>query len=147
MLPSKCVVSPRTTSGIQGNEEAKTAYIEPTWQNVPHVWQSLRQRKRNLPQYPPMGMVFSVSPDRWTAQTKTLLVSTVYAMMLVSLRSLTKTRWRHGLSTMLSCSMLNLNGQAMSSLRSLSVTCNPDPQSTQQGSWAIWNHSWDAESC
>ena len=29
MLPSKCVVSPRTTSGIQGNEEAKTAYIEP----------------------------------------------------------------------------------------------------------------------
>ena len=47
--------------------------------------------------------------------------SGVYTMVQASLRSLTKTRWRHRLSTMLGCSMLNLSGQATSSLRSLQL--------------------------
>ena len=34
------------------------------WQNLPSGWQSLRWRRRNLPQYPQMVMVFSVLMDR-----------------------------------------------------------------------------------
>ena len=57
--------------------------------------------------------------------------------MLVSLRSLTKTRWRHWLSTMLGYSMSNFSGQTRSPLRSLQLlpcppcVCNHDLQSTQ----------------
>ena len=78
--------------------------------------------------------------------------------MLVNLRSLTKTKWRHGLSTMPGCSMLNLSGQATRSLRSLQLlppsqhVRDPDPPSTQQNEmqkdhWSIWHRSWDAENC
>ena len=77
--------------------------------NMPSGCQSLRRRKRDLPQYPQMVMMFSVSPNRWTTETRTLLVRTVYTMMLISLRSLAKTRWRHGLNIMLGCSMMNLS--------------------------------------
>ena len=68
-----------------------------------------------------MVVVFSVLPNRWTAQTRTLMVRPVHAMILVNLRSLTKTTWRHGLNTMLSCSMSNLSVQATSSLMSLQL--------------------------
>ena len=58
-------------------------------------WQRLGQQNRNSPQYPQMVVVFSISPIRWTTQTRTLLEIIVYTMMLVSLCSLTNTRWRH----------------------------------------------------
>ena len=100
-----------------------------------------KERKRNSPQYPQMVMMFSVSPNRWTTETRTLLVRTIYAMMLVSLRSLTKTRWTHGLCTMLGCSMLNLSGQAMSFLSSLQLLASlpvcPWPWSTKHST--KWN--------
>ena len=103
-------------------KETKTAFIGAKC-GAKHtvLLASLRQGKRNSPQYPHVVMVFSASPNRWTTQTRTLLVRIMYAMMLVSLNSLTKTRWRHGLSTMLGCSMLNLNEQATSFLRSLQL--------------------------
>ena len=106
--------------------EAKEAklpiLITSVWRNIPSDWQSLRQRKRNSPQYPQVVMVSHVLPNRLTAQTRT-----VYAMMLVSLHSPTKTRWRHGFSTMLGWSILNLSGQATSSLRSLQQLPPPPP--------------------
>ena len=66
------------------------------WQSMPSGWQSLKQKKKYLPQYSQMVIVFSILPNRWTAQTRTLLVRTVYTMMLVSLCSLPHTRctWR-----------------------------------------------------
>ena len=74
---------------------------------VGKVWGGERGICHSIPRW---WWYFSELPNRWTAQTRTLLVRTVYAMMLVGLRSLT-TRWRHGLSTMLGCSMLNLAKQ------------------------------------
>ena len=71
-------------------------WMTSAWQSMPSGWQSLRQRKRNLPQYPQMVMVSSVSPNRWTTQTRMLLVRTVYAIMLLSLHSLMNARWIHG---------------------------------------------------
>ena len=85
------------------------------WHLARKVW---GREKKKSPQYPQMVIVFSISPNRWTARTRTLLVRTVCTMILVSLRSLTTTRW-HGLSTMLGCTMSSLSGQATSSLRSL----------------------------
>ena len=58
------------------------------WQSMPSGWQSLKQRNNYLSQYSQMVMVFSILPNRWTAQTRTLLVRTGYTMMLVSLCSL-----------------------------------------------------------
>ena len=80
---------------------AKTAYTDSKHVAKHAIW--LGQRKRNLQQYPQIVMAFSVSPNRWTTQTKTLLVRTVFTMMQGSLRSLMKTRWRLQLSTMLGC--------------------------------------------
>ena len=92
-----------------------------TWQSMLSVWQSLRQRKRNSPpQYSQVVMVFSISPNRWTIQTR-MLMRIVYTMKLVSLHPLTKTRWSHALSTMLCFSMPNLSSQATSSLGSLQL--------------------------
>ena len=41
------------------------------WQIMPSGWQSLKQRKKYLPQYSQMVVVFSILPNRWTAQTRT----------------------------------------------------------------------------
>ena len=114
-------------------KEAKTAFIDAKC-GAKHtvLLASLRQGKRNSPQYPHVVMVFSASPNRWTTQTRTLLVRIMYAMMLVSLNSLTKTRY--GLSTMLGCSMLNLNDQATSFLRSLQLRQFGVGVSVHQGS-------------
>ena len=86
-----------------------------TWLSMPSGWLSLsKKKKRNSPHYPQMVTVFSVLPSRWTAQTRTLMVRIVYAMMVVSLCSLTKTQWRHGLSTMPGWLMSHFIGQAAS---------------------------------
>ena len=72
------------------------------------------KRKRNSPQYPQMVMVFPVLPNRWTAQTRTLLARTMYATTLVNLLPLTMTSckmqacpswcWKHyGASSALVC--------------------------------------------
>ena len=101
--------------------------------NMPSGWQSLRQRKRNSLQHL-HGHRISVSPNRWTVQTRTLLVRIVYAMMLVSLHPLMKTRWRHGLSITLVCSMLSLRGRVMNSPRCLWLS-PPSSVSTKERSW------------
>ena len=45
-----------------------------------------------------MEMVFSVSPNIWTTQPRTLLARIVFTMMVVSFSSLMKGKWWHGLS-------------------------------------------------
>ena len=50
-----------------------------------------------------------------------LLVRIAYATRLLNLHPLMKTRWMHGLSTMLDCWMSSLSGQVMSSPRSLQL--------------------------
>ena len=40
------------------------------WQSIPSGWHSLKQRKRYSPQYSQMVMVFSILPNRWTAQNQ-----------------------------------------------------------------------------
>ena len=61
-----------------------------TWQNMPFVWQSLKQTNKNSPQYLQMAIqCFVVLPNKWTTQTMTLSVRTKYAIMLFSLSSAT----------------------------------------------------------
>ena len=74
-----------------------------------------------------MAIVFSILPNKWTIQTRTLLMKIVYAMMLVSSQSLTKTGWWHGVSTMLGCSMSNLSGQARSFIQLMDPPPPPPP--------------------
>ena len=93
-----------------------------------------------------MMMVFSVSTDHTNKDvTDGMCVCNVAGELAL-------------LSTILGGSISNLNGQAMSCLRSLqmlpSFQCIQgfDPQNTQQnevwkGCWPIWHHSWDAENC
>ena len=63
---------------VGGQEGKNCLHLIPSgWQSMLsgwQSWQSLSQRKRNLSKYPQMVMVFFVSPNRWTAQTRTLLV-------------------------------------------------------------------------
>ena len=66
--------------------EAKGAKLPPlmpsTWQSIVSGWQSLRQRKRNSPpQYSQKVMVFSISPNRWTIQTRKSCIER-YALLL-----------------------------------------------------------------
>ena len=104
MLPLKSVVSSRTTSG---NPKPGVVKWTGEWSYMREVCavQSTQcpkegrhdggsQGGKNCLHYPLRAMVFSVSPNRWTAQTRALLVRPVYAMMLVSLRSLRKTGLR-----------------------------------------------------
>ena len=152
MLPLKSVVFPRTNSehlessgGMnrwkklykKGNmteaQGTKTAHIDGAQQSMLSGWESQRHRKRNSPQYSLIVLVFSVLPNRWTTQTRMYLVSVVYAMMLVSLCPLTKKKWRHGLSTVVGCSVSSLSGQATSPLNS--------PNSSPQESCAVYSRS------
>ena len=113
---------------IAETKESKTVYMSAK-RMAKHAisdWHSFRQRRRNLLPYPQMVMVFSVSPNRWTTQTRTFWMRIVYAMMLVSLRSLVKTRLKHGLSNMLGFSMLSLCGPAMSPLKSILLGVHQD---------------------
>ena len=76
------------------------------WQCPPSGWQSLRPRKRNSSQYPQIVMVFSVSPNRLTAQSRTFWSACAH--------------WRRqDKGTILGCSILS--GQAMSSRRLLQM--------------------------
>ena len=84
-------------------------------------------------------IVFSLSPRE--QQKRTLLDRILRTIMLMSLHSLTKTRWRHGLSIMLGCSVSSLSGQVINSLSLSNCRPNfrgvhdPDPKGTQ----ARWN--------
>ena len=81
-----------------------------------HWCQGLGQRRRNSPQYLQMVTVLFILPNIWTARIRTLLMRIVYSMMLVSLDSLTKARWRHGLSAICyAAQMSSLNRHEMRS--------------------------------
>ena len=97
--------------GISPRRQRLSVITPSEWQSMSSGWKSLRWRKKTLLQYPPIVNVFSVLPNRWTAQISASLVRIVYAIMLMKLHSLTKTRRRHGLSIMLDCSMLSFSGQ------------------------------------
>ena len=113
----------------------KTAYIFAK-RKICHladkVWDAERRIRHSIPRW---WWCFPYRQTNKLQKNRTLLVTTVFAMMLVSLHSLTKTRWRHGLSTMLGCSMFNLCGQKISSLRSLQLLVPPSvcmwPRSTK----------------
>ena len=83
----------------------------PSVWHMPSGWKSLRWGS-GIRYSIQMVMVLSVSSNRWTAQARASLVKNVYAVMLVSLRLLTKPRWRHGLGTMLGTMLdVELNGK------------------------------------
>ena len=51
-------------------KEAKTAYNNAKLVAKHAAWRSLRQSKRNSLQHPRMVTVFSISPNRWTTETR-----------------------------------------------------------------------------
>ena len=140
-------------------KEAETAYKNTKCMAKHAIWLAKSEADNTQ-----MVMVLSILPNRWTAHTRTLLARTVYAMMLVNLRSLTMTSWKHRYSTMLGSSTLSSNGQAMSSLSpSLQPTPTPTPNqlallpmclwprsakhSARSYVMPFWHHRWYAESC
>ena len=75
------------------DQERKTACIDAKRMAKHAVWLAKsKAEKEEFATVSPDGDGISVSPNRWTAEIRALLVRTVYAMMLVSLHSLTKTR-------------------------------------------------------
>ena len=71
-------------------KEPPTAYINTKRMAKQTVSLTNSEAEKKSPQYPQMMMVFSILPTRWTTQTRTSLVRTVYTMMLVNLCSLMK---------------------------------------------------------
>ena len=117
------------------------------WEKNHAIWLAKSEtEKEKFATVSPNG-IFSILLNRWTTQGRSLVLRILYAVILVSLHSLTTTRWKHGLSNMLDCSMSSLGGQVMSS----QCVCNPDQRTQQdnrrQGCWPICHHSQEAESC
>ena len=67
-------------------KEAETAYKNTKCMAKHAIWLAKSEADNTQ-----MVMVLSILPNRWTAHTRTLLARTVYAMMLVNLRSMTMT--------------------------------------------------------
>ena len=133
-------------------KEVKTTCIDvKRVAKMSHGWQNVQQRSTKLPQYFQMGMLLSAWSNRWTAHPMMSVKKNVLAMTHVSLRLLTKTGWRHVLSSMPGCSLASLNSQAASSLKSLYLLAptlcvnDRDQQSTQRDAVQstcsnTWNH-------
>ena len=101
----------------------KTTYIEVKCVTKQAVWLAMSE----APQYPPDGD-FRIA-KQMDCRKQDIVVKNCVCNDDGEL-ALTKTRRRHGLSTMLGCSKLNFCGQAMSApwgLRSLQLTPPPPP--------------------
>ena len=74
-------------------QEVEIACFDTKYMTKHTIWVTKSEaEKENSPQYHWMLLVFYVAANRWTTQTRMLLVRTVNATMLVGLHSLMKTR-------------------------------------------------------